>query len=130
LSFQASRGRLFEGAEGGLQRDRAQALKQADDYRAKDSRGVLEGWKGRCAYCEAVLRYDRRWNPNGEEVAESVVDERAREMARRRLAAMEARRLSAEKEEAAAARAASADTPRAVSGVGTCSRHPRRQSVT
>jgi sRNA-binding protein len=66
------------------------------------ARGVLEGWKGRYAYFEAVLRYDRRWNLNGEEIAESVVDERARDTARRRLAAMEARRSKAEQAKAAA----------------------------
>jgi len=79
------------------------------------ARGVLEGWKSRYAYCEAVLRYDRRWNLNGEEVADSVVSEVARDMARRRLAAMEARRLKAEQEKAAARPAASAEAPRSFS---------------
>lgn len=80
------------------------------------ARGVLEGWKGRYAYCEAVLRYDRRWNLNGEEVADSVVSELARDMARKRLAAMEARRLKAALEKNAAIRsAASAETPRSAS---------------
>ena len=65
------------------------------------ARGVLDGWKGRAAYCEAVLRHDRRWNLNGEEVADSVVDEAARSMARSRLTAKEARR-KAEREKQAA----------------------------
>lgn len=57
------------------------------------AQGVLVGWKMRYAYCAAVLHYDRRCNLNGDEVAESTVDEDARTMARKRLAAMEARRL-------------------------------------
>jgi sRNA-binding protein len=54
--------------------------------------GVLRGWKLRRAYCEAVLRYDHRFNLDGEEVAEAIVEETAREQARRQLARLAARR--------------------------------------
>jgi ProQ/FINO family len=64
------------------------------------ARGVLQGWKLRDHYCEAVLRHDRRSSLDGEEVAESV-DDTAREMARKRLATLAARRLKAEQERAA-----------------------------
>ena len=57
------------------------------------ARGVLQGWKSRYAYCEAVLRYDRRWNLKGEELTESTVDEVARKTARQQIEAKEARRL-------------------------------------
>ena len=53
--------------------------------------GVLKGWKLRSAYCEAVLRHDRRVNLDGEEVAETV-DEEARTLARKQLAAIAARK--------------------------------------
>lgn len=53
--------------------------------------GVLRSWKLRSAYCEAVLRHDRRVNLDGEEVAETV-DEESRALARKRLAAVAARK--------------------------------------
>jgi hypothetical protein len=52
----------------------------------------LRGWKLRRAYYEAVLRHDRRFNLDGEEVAEAMVEETAREQARRQLARLAARR--------------------------------------
>ena len=60
------------------------------------ARGVVIGWKMSPVYCEAVLRYNRRCNLNGDEVADSTVDEAARAMARKRLAAFAARRLQAD----------------------------------
>lgn len=54
------------------------------------ARAVVRVWKTRSAYCEAVLRFDRRFNLNGEPVDEPVSDE-AREQARRRLADRAAR---------------------------------------
>jgi sRNA-binding protein len=65
------------------------------------TRGVLQSWKMRDRYCEAVLRYDRRSNLDGEETAETVSDI-ARKMARERLATLAARRLKREQERAAA----------------------------
>lgn len=53
--------------------------------------GVLRGWKLRRAYCRAVLQYDRRWNLDGEEVADAVVEDAAREQARKQLARIAAR---------------------------------------
>ena len=60
--------------------------------------GVLRSWKLRRAYCEAVLRHDRRFSLSGEEVAEAVVEEGAREQARRQLARLAARRVKDSKE--------------------------------
>ena len=40
--------------------------------------GILQAWKLLDRYCEAVLRYDRRWNLDGEETAETVDDESIR----------------------------------------------------
>jgi sRNA-binding protein len=60
--------------------------------------GVLRGWKLRRAYCEAVLRYDHRFSLDGEEVAEAVVEDGAREQARRQLARLAARRVKDSKE--------------------------------
>jgi len=67
------------------------------------TRGVLQGWKQRRAYCEAVLQYDHRWNLDGEEIADAAVEEGSREQARRQLAAIAARRLRAEQRTAQAA---------------------------
>lgn len=50
------------------------------------ARGVVQVWKARKAYCEAVLRYGQRFDLNGEPV-EQIVSEEAREQARRCLAA-------------------------------------------
>jgi hypothetical protein len=58
------------------------------------TRGVLHGWKLRAAYCKAVLRHDRRWNLDGEEV-EEIVGDAARQSAQARLAAIDARALKA-----------------------------------
>jgi hypothetical protein len=54
--------------------------------------GVLRGWKLRRAYCQAVLHYERRWNLEGEEVADAVVEDAARELASKQLARIAARR--------------------------------------
>jgi sRNA-binding protein len=67
------------------------------------TRGVLQGWKQRRAYCEAVLQYDHRWSLDGEEIADAAVEEGSREQARRQLAAIAARRLREEKRTAEAA---------------------------
>jgi sRNA-binding protein len=61
------------------------------------ARGVVQVWKARDAYCQAVLRYGRRFDLNGEPV-EQTVSEEAREQARRRLAARTAR-MQARREE-------------------------------
>jgi hypothetical protein len=45
--------------------------------------GVLHGWKLRGAYCYAVLRYDHRFSLDGEEVGDAVVEDAAREQARK-----------------------------------------------
>jgi sRNA-binding protein len=62
--------------------------------------GVLRGWKRRRAYCRAVLQYDRRWNLEGEEVADAVVEDAAREQARKQLARIAARWAKAEQRKA------------------------------
>lgn len=62
------------------------------------TRGVLQAWKMRDRYCDAVLRYDRRWNLDGEETAETV-DDVARTMATQRLAVLAERRLKARQAE-------------------------------
>jgi hypothetical protein len=54
--------------------------------------GVLRGWKLRRAYCQAVLQYERRWNLEGEEVADAVVEDAARELASKQLGRIAARR--------------------------------------
>ena len=46
------------------------------------------GW-----YCKAVLRYEHRYDLNGE-VTEEIVDDRAREQAQQKLAARAARLLA------------------------------------
>lgn len=55
------------------------------------ARGVLQAWKQRAAYCEAVLRENLRVDLNGEPLSETV-DERARDDARKRLTEIAARR--------------------------------------
>ena len=62
--------------------------------------GVLQGWKLRRAYCDAVLRYDHRFTLDGEEVAEAVVEDAAREQARTQLARIAARQRRAEQRKA------------------------------
>ena len=59
------------------------------------ARGVLQGWKLRRAYCEAVLRENFRVDLNGEPVVEAV-DEVARAIARKRLAEIAARKAKQE----------------------------------
>jgi hypothetical protein len=67
------------------------------------TKGVLHAWKQRSAYCFAVLQNERRCNPNGEELADTVIDDSAREQARRQLATIAASRLKAEEKRAAKA---------------------------
>jgi len=55
------------------------------------ARGVLQAWKLRAAYCEAVLRENLRVDLNGKPVSETV-DEKARDDARKRLAAIATRK--------------------------------------
>jgi sRNA-binding protein len=55
------------------------------------ARGVLQAWKLRAAYCEAVLRENLRIDLNGEPLPETV-DEKAREQARQQLAIIAARK--------------------------------------
>jgi sRNA-binding protein len=62
--------------------------------------GVLQSWKLRRAYCDAVLRYDHRFTLDGEEVADAVVEDTAREQARTQLARITARRRRAEQKKA------------------------------
>jgi hypothetical protein len=64
--------------------------------------GVLKGWKLRSAYCEAVLRHDRRVSLDGKEVEEAV-DEESRALARKRLAAIAARKVRQQEKLRAAA---------------------------
>ena len=66
------------------------------------TRGVLQAWKSRSAYCYAVLGNERRSNLDGQEVAE-IVDDEARKMARNQLARIAARRAKLEQKKAAAA---------------------------
>ena len=61
------------------------------------ARAVVRVWKVHSAYCDAVLRYDRRFNLNRKQVDEAVSDE-ASEQARLCLAARAAR-LRARQEE-------------------------------
>jgi sRNA-binding protein len=60
------------------------------------ARGVVSVWKARNAYCEAVLRHDRRYNLAGEDVDETV-DNAAREQARQVMTARAKRRAQKEK---------------------------------
>jgi sRNA-binding protein len=55
------------------------------------ARGVLQAWKMRAAYCEAVLRENLRVNLNGEPLPETI-DEKAREQTRKQLAVIAARK--------------------------------------
>ena len=64
------------------------------------ARGVVHVWKARSAYCDAVLRYDRRFDLNGEPVDEAVLED-AKEQARRVLAARAARMRAREENTAA-----------------------------
>ena len=57
------------------------------------ARVVLSVWKARDGYCKAVLRYEHRYDLNGE-VTEEIVDDRAREQAQQKLAARAARLLA------------------------------------
>jgi sRNA-binding protein len=72
------------------------------------TRGVLQAWKMRDRYCDAVLRYDRRRNLDGEETAETV-DDVARTMATQRLAVLAERRLKARQAEQERAAAGAAE---------------------
>jgi sRNA-binding protein len=74
------------------------------------ARGVLQGWKARYAYCNAVLGHGHRFNLDGEPVVEEVIDNKTRQMARQQLALHRKRRLKREAE-AKAAEAASQDAP-------------------
>ena len=42
------------------------------------ARGVVQVWKARDAYCKAVLRYDQRFDLNGEPVEQTVSEDSAR----------------------------------------------------
>jgi sRNA-binding protein len=55
------------------------------------ARGVLQAWKMRAAYCEAVLRENLRIDLNGEPLPETI-DEKAREQARKQLEVIAARK--------------------------------------
>jgi sRNA-binding protein len=59
--------------------------------------GVLQGWKLRRAYCDAVLRYSHRFTLDGKEVADAVVEDAAREQARNQLARIAARRKAGQR---------------------------------
>jgi sRNA-binding protein len=67
------------------------------------TRGVLHAWKCRSAYCLAVLQNERRYNLDGKELADTVIDDQSREQARQQLAAIAARRLKEEEKRAAKA---------------------------
>lgn len=56
------------------------------------TRAVIEVWKLRDGYCEAVLRDERRYDLSGA-VTDQIVDERAREDARQQLARRRATEL-------------------------------------
>jgi sRNA-binding protein len=75
------------------------------------ARGVLQGWKARYAYCNAVLGHGHRFNLDGEPVVEEAIDDMARKMARQQLAGHRKRRLKRE----AAARAAETGSQEAAS---------------
>ena len=72
------------------------------------TRGVVHVWKARNAYCEAVLRFEQRFDLNGEPVDQTVEDS-AREQARRLLAVRKAR-IEARKRKAAAENVATPTT--------------------
>lgn len=54
------------------------------------TRGILQSWKMRAAYCKAVLRHEKRIKLNGKESVE-LVDEAARLMAQKQLAFIQQR---------------------------------------
>jgi sRNA-binding protein len=62
------------------------AIAERTGWSRSYARGVVHVWKARDAYCEAVLRYDRRFDLNGDPV-EQTISEESREQARWRLAA-------------------------------------------
>jgi sRNA-binding protein len=66
------------------------------------ARGVLQGWKARYAYCNAVLGHGHRFNLDGEPVIDEVIDDKARQMARQQLALHRKRRVKKEAEVRAA----------------------------
>src|SRR5918911_4406322 len=76
----------------------AEQIAERTGWSPQYTRGVLRGWKLRRAYCEAVLRYEHRFSLSGEEVAEAVVEDGAREQARRQLARLAARRAKDSKD--------------------------------
>lgn len=53
--------------------------------------GVLSAWKSRAAYCRAVLTYSERIALDGSALGQEV-DDKSRNLASKRLAALEARR--------------------------------------
>jgi sRNA-binding protein len=77
------------------------------------ARGVLQGWKARYAYCNAVLGHGHRFSLDGEPLVEEVIDDKARQMARQQLASHRKRRLKRE----AAAQAAEAGSQAAAGGI-------------
>jgi sRNA-binding protein len=74
------------------------------------TRGVVKAWKTRSSYCDAVLRYDRRFDLNGDAVDEAV-SEHSKEQARQVLAARAARMRARDGEAAANNRATSSPEP-------------------
>jgi sRNA-binding protein len=65
-------------------------------------RGVFQVWKGRSAYCRAVLRYSVRVNLDGS-ASEETINDKAREMAKAQLDRMTAREAEKRSREGAAA---------------------------
>lgn len=76
----------------------AEEIAERTGWSVAYTHGVLQAWKLRDRYCDAVLRYDRRWNLDGEETAETV-DDVGRKMARERLALLAERRSKARQAE-------------------------------
>jgi|SRR5271170_7558406 len=66
-------------------------IRAATGWSRAYTRGVLTAWRSRGGYCEAVLRYERRYDLTGVETRQTV-DVWARAKARKRLALLAARR--------------------------------------
>ena len=75
----------------------AAEISHAAGWPCEYTRGVLSVWKRRDGYCQAVLRYERRYDLDGKETSEAV-DDRARDQARQQLAENSAKRARQQEE--------------------------------
>jgi sRNA-binding protein len=79
-------------------------IAEAMGWTVSFTHGVLKGWKSSAAYCRAILRDVVRFNLDGSP-SDQPVDDKARQMAAKRLAEIKARREREAAKKAAAAAA-------------------------